>query len=63
MVEPKKTGRPAKADHYDAAVLVGFTALVAGMWLLSPPWALIVGGVCAAAYGMAGSWRKGMGGD
>lgn len=64
-MKTEKAERPetAKADHYDIAILAGFGALVAGMWWVSPPWALIIGGALAATYGLVGSYRKGMGGD
>lgn len=63
MVEPKGPKKPHSTDQYDVAILAGFTALVAGIWWLAPPWALIIGGVLAGAYGLTGSYRKGMGGD
>jgi hypothetical protein len=44
-----------KIDVYDLCILCGFAALVAGLWWLAPPAALIIGGMLMGAFGFVGS--------
>ena len=50
-----------KPDLFDVCIIAGFGSMVAGIWMLSPPWALILGGLGAISLGLLGSWRKGGG--
>lgn len=61
--QPKQQPVRPKVDHFDVCILAGFPALVAGIWMLSPPWALIIGGIGLVAYGLVGNWRQGEGGE
>lgn len=47
-----------RIDGFDVMVGVGFIALVAGLWLLSPTAALIAGGSLLIAGGLAGASLK-----
>lgn len=58
MVEQKPKPKP---DLHDACILAGFVSLVAGIAWLSPPIALMIGGVMVLAYGLLGSARGGKG--
>lgn len=41
-----------KLDVFEAITLFGFLALCSGIWWLSPPWALIIGGAMLLAFGL-----------
>lgn len=43
----------------DYLTLAGFAALVLGVAALSPPWALIVGGLLVLAAGLYGRFKGG----
>lgn len=49
MTEDKKKNMP---DWNDALALIGLFALCWGIWWLSPPWALIIGGTIILAISL-----------
>ncbi|MBY6275388.1 MAG: hypothetical protein CWE10_04085 [Symbiobacterium thermophilum] len=44
-----------KPDIFDGAALLGLFLIFAGLWWLSPPWALMITGAVLVAFGIWGS--------
>jgi hypothetical protein len=47
-----------KPDLYDLIVILGLIVAIAGIWMLSRPWALIIGGLGFMLLGVIGAVRK-----